>query len=263
MWDPAVYRRFAPERSRPFFDLVGRIGAERPRAVADLGCGPGDLTATLARRWPGARVTGLDASPEMIERATAAAPDLAWTVGDVRDWSPAPDTDVVVSNAVLQWVPGHAELLTGWVAALPAGAWIAVQVPGNFGAPSHRALREGAGRAPFDLGELLREAPVDDPAGYAALLTGAGAAVDAWETTYLHLLPAGGPEHPVLRWMEGTALRPVRAALDDAAWREFRVALGHELAAAYPARDGVVAFPFRRIFVVAQTSVAHVRKETP
>lgn len=250
MWDPAVYRRFAAERSRPFFDLVARIGAEHPRAVTDLGCGPGDLTATLAGRWPGARVTGLDSSPEMIARATTTAPGVTFAVGDVRDWTPAPDTDVLVGNAVLQWVPDHGELLAAWAAALPAGAWLAFQVPGNFAAPSHRALRDVASAS--GVSRLAREAPVDDPAGYAALLTAAGAAVDAWETTYLHLLPAGGPEHPVLRWMEGTALRPVRAALEDAAWQDFRAALDARLTAAYPARDGLVAFPFRRIFVVAQ-----------
>ena len=60
MWDPAVYRRYGDERSRPFFELVGRIRVERPRTVVDLGCGPGDLTATLPGRWPGARVVGRD-----------------------------------------------------------------------------------------------------------------------------------------------------------------------------------------------------------
>ena len=253
MWDPAVYRRFAAERSRPFVDLVGRVGAERPRAVTDLGCGSGELTATLAGRWPGARISGVDSSPEMIERAAASAPGVAFTVGDVRDWAPPPDTDVLISNAVLQWVPEHRELLTAWAAALPAGAWLAFQVPGNFAAPSHRALREVGGLEAFGVGHLLREAPVDDAAGYAALLTDAGATVDAWETTYVHLLPTGGDEHPVLRWMEGTALRPVRAALDDAAWQDFRAALDARLTAAYPARGGLVAFPFRRIFVVART----------
>lgn len=253
MWDPAIYHRFGNERSRPFHDLVARIGAERPRAVADLGCGPGDLTTGLARRWPDARITGLDSSPEMIGKARALAAPVAFDVADLRDWRPAPDTDVVVTNAVLQWVPGHPALVDAWVRALPPGAWFAMQVPGNFDAPSHRALRALARSAPYadTLGEIVREAPVDDAAGYAALLTAAGAAVDAWETTYVHLLPAGGAEHPVLRWLEGTALRPVKAALDDAAWREFRAALGAALAAEYPARNGYVAFPFRRIFAVA------------
>ncbi|RSM60368.1 trans-aconitate 2-methyltransferase [Actinoplanes sp. ATCC 53533] len=253
MWDPTVYHRFGDERSRPFHDLVARIGAERPRAVADLGCGPGELTAGLARRWPDARVTGLDSSPEMIGKARALAAPVAFDVADVHDWQPAPDTDVVVTNAVLQWVPEHRALIERWVRALPSGAWFAMQVPGNFDAPSHRALRALARSAPYaeTVGEIVREAPVDDAAGYAALLTGAGATVDAWETTYVHLLAATGPEHPVLRWMEGTALRPVKAALAEPAWRGFRAALGATLAAEYPARNGYVAFPFRRIFTVA------------
>ncbi|GLY95993.1 trans-aconitate 2-methyltransferase [Actinoplanes sp. NBRC 103695] len=245
MWDPAIYQRYGDERSRPFFDLVARVGAEKPRAVVDLGCGPGQLTATLAQRWPGARVTGVDSSPEMVARARDV---IDASLGDVREWRPADDVDVLVTNATLQWVPGHPDLLVRWAHELPAGAWIAMQVPGNFDAPSHRALREvGAG---YGLGDVLREAPVLDPAGYAALF---GGPADAWETTYLHLLPEDGSEHPVLRWMEGTALRPVRARLDDAAWQDFRDALAARLADAYPARDGLVAFPFRRIFVVART----------
>ncbi len=253
MWDPTVYHRFGSERSRPFHDLVARIGAERPRAVTDLGCGPGELTAGLAERWPGARITGLDSSPEMIDKARALAAPVEFAVADVHDWQPAPDTDVVVTNAVLQWVPEHRLLVERWIRALPPGAWFAMQVPGNFDAPSHRALRALARSAPYAdaVGEIVREAPVDDAAGYAALLTGAGASVDAWETTYVHLLAETGGEHPVLRWLEGTALRPVKAALDDPAWREFRAALGATLATEYPARNGYVAFPFRRIFAVA------------
>lgn len=243
MWDPAVYRRFGNERSRPFFDLTARIGAAAPRAVVDLGCGSGELTRTLAERWPDARVSGLDSSPEMIAKAG----DGDFRVADIAAWRPDPDTDVVVTNAALQWVPGHQRMLVEWAAALPSGAWLAMQVPGNFDAPSHRLLREVAGR--FGAGHVLRESPVEEPAGYAELL--AGTDVDAWETTYLHLLPEDGPDHPVLRWIEGTALRPVRAELSDEAWAEFRAELGGRLAEAYPGGHGRVAFPFRRIFVVA------------
>lgn len=255
MWDPGTYLRYGDERSRPFFDLLARVGASHPRAVVDLGCGPGTLTATLAERWPGSRITGLDSSPEMIARADALDSPVDFAVADVRDWRPAPEVDVLVGNAVLQWVPEHRELLAGWATALPPGAWLAFQVPGNFAAPSHRALREVAGRDRWrdHLTGLLREAPVDEPVDYATLLTGAGCAVDAWETTYVHLLPAAGADHPVLAWMEGTALRPVRAALDAAGWAAFRAELGVRLAEAYPVRQGQVYFPFRRIFVVART----------
>ncbi|MGC4807284.1 trans-aconitate 2-methyltransferase [Micromonospora sp. DT233] len=262
MWDPTAYLRYADERSRPFHDLLARVPAQRPRTVVDLGCGPGTLTATLARRWPAARVVGLDSSAEMIERAAALGEPVDFAVADVRDWHPGPDVDVLVANAVLQWVPGHRELLTRWVAELPAGAWLAVQVPGNFDAPSHRALREVAGTGPWaaELTPLLRAAPVDDAESYAALLTGADCAVDAWETTYVHLLPAPtDADHPVLTWMEGTGLRPIRAALDDRRWAEFRSALRARLAEAYPVRRGQVSFPFRRIFVVARTG-AHAQE---
>ncbi|TDC31080.1 trans-aconitate 2-methyltransferase [Micromonospora sp. 15K316] len=256
MWDPTTYLRYGDERSRPFHDLVARIPARQPRTVVDLGCGPGRLTATLAERWPGSRVVGLDSSPEMIGRAVELGAPVEFGVGDVRDWRPGPEADVVVTNAVLQWVPGHQELLRRWARQLPTGAWLAAQVPGNFDAPSHRALRAvAAGRAWRDeLLPLLREAPVDDPADYAALLTGAGCAVDAWETTYVHLLPApADAAHPVLSWMEGTALRPVRAALAAGRWADFRAELQVRLAEAYPVRDGQVYFPFRRVFVVART----------
>ncbi|SCG64846.1 trans-aconitate 2-methyltransferase [Micromonospora halophytica] len=256
MWDPTAYLRYGDERSRPFHDLIARIPADRPHVVVDLGCGPGTLTTTLARRWPEARVVGLDSAPEMIDRARTLAAPVDFAVGDVTAWRPAPDVDVVVANAVLQWVPGHRELLTRWAHALPAGAWLAFQVPGNFYAPSHRALREVARRdrwAPA-LASLLREAPVDDAVGYAASLGDAGCVVDAWETVYVHLLPAhADADHPVLTWMEGTALRPVRAALDPAGWADFRAELGVRLAEAYPVRHGQVHFPFRRIFVVART----------
>ncbi|SCE90998.1 trans-aconitate 2-methyltransferase [Micromonospora haikouensis] len=233
MWDPATYLRYRDERGRPFHDLLARVPAERPRAVVDLGCGPGTLTASLAARWPHARVAGLDASAEMIDRAVALDAPVDFAVGDVRDWRPAPDVDVVVSNALLQWVPGHRELLTRWAAAL---------------APA------------------LREDPVDDAVGYATLLTRAGCAVDAWESTYVHLLPApADADHPVLTWMEGTALRPVRAALDDARWADFRAQLAARLAAAYPVRQGRVCFPFRRVFVVARTGARppHPPEESP
>ncbi|MEW2472464.1 MULTISPECIES: trans-aconitate 2-methyltransferase [Micromonospora] len=259
MWDPATYLRYRDERSRPFEDLLARVPAEQPRTVVDLGCGPGTLTATLAARWPDSRIVGLDSSPEMIARAATLDVPVTFEVADLRDWHPDPHTDVLVSNAALQWVPDHRELLTRWAAQLPAGAWMAIQVPGNFAAPSHRALREVAGLAAWraELAPFQREAPVAEPADYAESLVAAGCAVDAWETTYVHLLEARpDADHPVLTWMEGTALRPVRATLDAAGWSAFRAALGVRLAEAYPVRQGQVYFPFRRIFVVARVDAS-------
>lgn len=249
-WDPAAYLTFDDHRSRPFHDLLARIGAQDPRRVVDLGCGPGHLTSLLARRWPGAEIAALDSSAEMV--AAARERGIAAEQVDVVDWKPRADDDVVVTNAVLQWVPGHRELIPRWLAELPAGAWFAMQVPGNFGAPSHVLMRELAAEPQWAGSITLRGAEtVAEPAEYADLIAATGAAVDVWETTYVQRLT--GPD-PVLTWIGGTALRPVRDALDDAGYAAFTAELAPRLRAAYPQRaDGSTWFPFRRIFAVART----------
>jgi trans-aconitate 2-methyltransferase len=249
-WDPEQYGRFAEERGRPFLDLIARIDADAPRRVVDLGCGPGQLTALLTARWPSATVEGIDSSPEMIIAAqAAAAPGLTFRVGDVADWDPA-GTDVVVSNATLQWVPEHRALLTQWAAALPPGGWLAFQVPGNFDAFSHvlmRSLAESRRWSSSLAGVLRHEDAVGTPEEYAQLLLAAGLRVDVWTTTYLHVLP--GPE-AVLEWVRGTGLRPVMQALPPDTYALFEQEYLAELRQAYPATEHGTLFPFRRIFAV-------------
>jgi len=256
-WDPATYLRFAGERARPFAELLARIGAEAPSTVVDLGCGEGSLTASLARRWPGARVTGLDSSPEMLAAAAAEARPgrVEFTLGDVRTWSPTGPVDVVVSNAVLHWVPAHDRLLTGWAGRLTPGGWLAVQVPGNFRAPTHALLADLC-RAPRWADRLAGAAPradaVLDPTGYLVVLTGAGLAADAWETTYLHVLTG---DDPVLGWVRSTVLRPVLALLPEDEAARFTAEYAAALRDAYPVRpDGTTVLPFRRVFAVGHRS---------
>ena len=200
-WDPDLYLDFDDLRSRPFADLVARVGAREPRHVVDAGCGPGHLTTVLAARWPGARVSAFDSSPDMVASARGRGVDAV--EADVGSWTPADDVDVIVTNAVLQWVPSHRELLRRWIRALPDGGWLAMQVPGNFTAPSHTLAREVADR----FGVPLRDAAtVAEPADYADDLAGAGAsAVDVWETTYLQRLTG---DDPVLHWIRGRRCAP-------------------------------------------------------
>jgi trans-aconitate 2-methyltransferase len=254
MWDPGQYLRFSDERSRPFFELTTRIQAQRPGLVVDLGCGPGNLTATLASRWPDAEVLGIDSSAEMIAsaRQLGETPErLSFAPGDVRSWRPDRPADVIVSNAVLQWVPGHEELLPSLIAALAPGGWLAFQVPGNFDQPSHVILRELAASERWR--GMLSGAPLNrqtaDPARYADILGLLGCAVDAWETTYLHVLPG---EDPVLEWYKGSGLRPVLAALEPGAAEAFLAEYGERMRSAYPRRPYGTVLPFRRVFVVAQ-----------
>lgn len=255
MWDAEQYLRYADERSRPFFDLTNRIAATAPNAVVDLGCGPGQLTATLAQRWPGAEVVGVDNSADMIAAATAHAGGLLrFEMADLEAWTPVAPVDVVVANATFQWVPGHLELLPRLVSWLRPGGWLAFQVPGNFRLPSHQLLAQLrlSDRWRAQVGEgAERHLAVADPATYAALLGDLGCEVDAWETTYLHLLRGADP---VVDWVKGTGLRPVLAALDPGDQAAFLAEYAALLCDAYPSRaDGITPFPFRRIFVVAVT----------
>jgi trans-aconitate 2-methyltransferase len=286
MWDAALYLRFGGERARPFFDLLARVGAELPRYVVDMGCGPGNLTALLAERWPAAAVCGVDSSPEMIEAARALvaqsprvnaetpalkagsvprppapsgsgpvttnhAPGLSFMLDDVRFWKPQSLPDVIISNAVLQWVPGHRELLVRWADQLARGGWMAFQVPGNFDQPSHAIMREMAASDRWR--PLLRDVELNrqsaDSADYAELLARAGLEVDAWETTYVHILHG---EDPVLEWYKGTGLRPVLAALDADQAGDFLAEYGTRIREAYPPSSFGTLFPFRRVFAVAR-----------
>ena len=258
VWDPVTYLQFADERSRPFFDLVRQVGAQRPASVVDLGCGPGQLTAKLAERWPEASIVGLDSSPEMIAKATAyAGPRLSFVIADLRDWQPVTPVEVILSNAALQWVPGHRSLLPRLVDALVPGGWLAFQVPGNFGEPSHRLLRRLADDQRY-AGHLTDvEWPAAfDAATYLDDLARLGCTVEAWETTYLHVLR--GP-HPVFQWISGTGARPVLQALPEPARADFVAEYQALLAEAYPAQTHGTILPFRRIFVVARLTAAILR----
>jgi trans-aconitate 2-methyltransferase len=263
-WDPTQYARFADQRGRPFHELVARIPTPSPRRIVDLGCGTGELTLTLAARWPEAVVFGVDSSPEMLARARSLDPDgrVQWVEAKAEAWEPAASdgpVDVLVTNATLQWVPTHLRLIPAWFEGLPAGGTFAMQVPANFDAPSHRLMREVAARHPraADLAPGLdRARSVALLETYAALLLDLGAEVDAWETTYLQVLAAEeGAEHPVLDWVRGTGLRPVLGVLDDDEERAiFLAEYERELEAAYPRRPFGVLFPFTRLFAVAHKS---------
>ncbi|MFE6285891.1 trans-aconitate 2-methyltransferase [Streptomyces sp. NPDC057877] len=255
-WDPAQYLRHADHRARPFLDLLARVPGD-PVRIADLGCGPGNVTALLADRWPTARITGYDNSPEMLAKARADHPRLAFEAADARTWAPAPGShDLIISNATLQWVPGHADRFPDWIAALAPGGTLAFQVPGNFDAPSHRLMRDLA-ESPRWRDRLAATLRHDDavltPEAYLSRLTSLGCTVDAWETTYIHLLTG---QDPVLDWVKGTGLRPVLTALRDdpqardAFLGEYRAALRE----AYPSGPYGTPFPFRRVFAVARAT---------
>ena len=257
-WDPTQYQRYSDERSRPFHELVDRIVVD-PAAVAtavDLGCGPGHLTATLCDRWPNAQVIGVDNDANMLASAGALASDrLSFATGTVQSWRPHAPIDVAVSNATLQWVPGHLAMLPDLLSLVRPGGWFAFQVPGNLDAPHHQEIRALYRSTPWSDWPAVKALPDRTHGSHSAteyldVLAPLCSHVDGWETTYILIFHG---DDPVLEWVKGTALRPVLAALQtDEARTEFLAQLAPRLRTAYPSSAWGTPFPFKRIFVVAQ-----------
>jgi len=256
-WDPGQYLTFAHERLRPALDLLARIPLAAPGAIVDLGCGAGNVAQVLAARWPEAAITGVDGSAEMLAAARVATKGdtrFTWLESDLANFAPAAPPDLVYSNAALHWLDDHATLFPRLLASVAPGGALAVQMPDNFGAPSHALLFDVALGARWRdrLAAHVRAHPVAAAMDYARWL-GAATAQDVWATEYLQLLPAArGGEHPVVAWMKGAALTPFLAALDADARPRFVADYAARIATAYPPLpDGRVPFPFRRRFIVA------------
>ena len=249
-WDPAKYLEFADLRLRPARDLLARVPLDAPGVVYDLGCGAGNVTRLLARRWPAARITGVDGSAAMLAMAAGAVPALAWVEADLRTWAPPEPADLIFSNAALHWLDDHARLFPRLLAALAPDGVLAVQMPRNHAAPSHAEMVRAAEGGPWRerLAPLLRRAPTAAPGTYYDWLAPHAARLEVWETEYLHVLDG---DRPVVEWTRGSALKPLLDALDAPAREAFLADYAARVAAAYPRRaDGRTLFPFRRLFIV-------------
>jgi trans-aconitate 2-methyltransferase len=250
-WDPTTYLRYDSERSRPFLDLLERVRTAEASRIVDLGCGPGHLSAVLRSRWPAAHILGIDSSVQMIDRARSGDQDprTTYECADLRNWRSEEPVDVLISNATLQWVPGHLSLLPRLAETVAPGGALAIGVPSNFGAPSHVILHELSARAPY-----AEHVPADQHASATGaeelldVLARPGWQVDAWETTYLHVLT--GPD-PVFEWIRSTGARPVLQSLPADLLQRFTTEYKTRLREAYPERAYGTVLPFQRTFVVA------------
>ena len=193
---------------RAALDLLARIELDSPQKIYDLGCGTGNTTNLLLERWPGVQVIGIDSSFEMLEKARKCCPEVEFVKGEISTWNPGTIVDLIYSNSAIHWLDDHKKLFPRLGRILMKSGQLAVQMPRNFDAPSHKAIRETVESGPWSdrLKPALRPSPVAEPEVYYELLKPITDRLDIWETVYLQTLTG---ENAVVEWTLGTALRPI------------------------------------------------------
>lgn len=258
-WNPALYLRFASERTRPAAELLARVPLVQARHAVDLGCGPGNSTELLVQRFAGAQVTGIDNSQAMLAAARQQLPQARFALADIAEWAPAsgdPAPDLIYANAALQWVGAHETLIPRLFAQLAPGGVLAIQMPDNHEEPSHRLMREVAGLPPFapHIGDAARlRTDLLTIGRYYDLLAAPparAASVDVWHTIYQHPMDSAAA---IVQWLRGTGLKPFVEGLPEALQADFLAEYERRVDAAYGVRaDGRRLLAFPRLFIVAQ-----------
>jgi trans-aconitate 2-methyltransferase len=251
-WSARQYLKFEDERTRPPRDLLAQVPLQKPRLVVDLGCGPGNSTELLVERFPQAEVVGLDSSPDMLRKARERLPNCKFVQADIATWTPEPATDLVFSNAVLQWLPEHRPVMRRVLEALPPGGVLAVQMPDNTREPGLVFQREIGESGPWRDHPEIKAAPRKDlppPEAYYDLLKPVCSRIDIWHSVYNHVMAS---PQAITEWFKGSSLQPFLSPLDAAAREQFLAAYTEKIIGAYKPRvDGKVLLRFPRLFIVA------------
>ncbi len=252
-WDPKLYLKFSDERTQPSIDLVNRIRfAKAPENIIDLGCGPGNSTQILAEKWLNSKITGLDNSASMIEKAKSDYPKQEWIIADAATFISKKKYDLVFSNATIQWIPGHKRLLERMLDLATENGVLAVQVPKFRDLAIWQAIDKvsKSGKWAKVTKECDEIFTYEETGFYYDILSKLVPVVEMWETTYIHIMDS----HPaILEWSRSTALRPYLGRMkSEAEKKEFESDLLGEIRKKYRAQsNGKVLFPFKRLFFIA------------
>ncbi|KAH6605470.1 trans-aconitate 2-methyltransferase [Trichoderma cornu-damae] len=254
-WSAAQYLKFSEQRTRPSRDLLAQVPLASPKRIIDIGCGPGNSTEVLAKQWPDAQILGMDSSPNMIETARRALPDLEFTVADLHSYTPEGSVDLLFSNAVFQWInfEDRIPIIRRLILSMKPGGVFALQVPDNYAERSHEAMRAVAEKGPWSetLGRLKPSlGPFQTPFELHNELKHLCSTVDIWHTYYQHQLGGHGE---IVEWVKGTGLRPFIDPLTPEQKEEFLAAYLEKLKELYPlCNDGSVLLRYPRLFMVAK-----------
>ncbi len=251
-WNPDLYMQFKSERTQPSIDLISKIPLADPKTIIDIGCGPGNSTQALVLRWPNANITGLDSSASMIRKAREDYPDQQWVVADGSTYNPESEFGLVFSNAAIQWMLDHTQLLKQLHGLLSENGVLAVQIPQFWDMPLGKIIADVADD------ERWRERTkgvtdmftINDCGFYYDNLSYLFASVDIWQTDYMHILES---HQSILEMMRSTGLKPYLERLESEPDKQaFEASVLQDVAASYPVqKNGKVILPFKRLFFIA------------
>ncbi len=251
-WNSELYLKFKEQRTQPAIDLAARLDG-CPSEIIDLGCGPGNSTRVLVQRFPEASVIGADSSENMLAMARSNAPALDFIKLDLNDdFSELNDMfDMVFSNACLQWLPNHAELLPRIFALVKKGGALAAQIPMNYDEPIHKIIarisESEKWSAKFPEKRIFGTLTQSE---YFDILSGMTDDFEIWQTTYCHRMPS---IESIIEWYRSTGLRTYLAALSEEDGAEFIADITAELEKEYPKqKNGEIIFRFPRFFFIAK-----------
>lgn len=252
-WNPELYLKFNKERIQPSIDLVSRIDYNNPEKLIDIGCGPGNSTQILHQRWPNADIVGADNSPAMIEKATKDYPNQKWLLADAGKDEIGGKFDIVFSNATIQWIPNHADLIEKFANILNNNGILAVQLPLFLDMPISKSIAETAGlpkwsSATKGINELFT---IHDARFYFDLLSKYFSRIEIWTTDYYHVMDS---QAAILEMMKPTGMKPYLEKIsNDTDKIKFETLVLDKIKNDYPSqKNGKVIFPFKRLFFIAQ-----------
>ncbi len=249
-WNPALYLKYGNERTQPAIDLISKINIGfQPDTILDIGCGPGNSSRALLQRWPDAKLTGIDSSISMIEKAKADYPANNWIVADASDFNPDIKYDIVFSNATIQWIPNHEILFRKLSCMVNGGGVLAIQVPRFDEMPLSKAILNVACNEKWrerikGCAELFT---YHDYRYYYDLVSQDYKSIELWQTDYLHILES---QYSIIEWIRSTGMKPYLDCLADEEKPLFENTVLDELKRYYPLQNnGKVIFPFKRLLI--------------
>jgi trans-aconitate 2-methyltransferase len=251
VWSPEVYNKFKDQRHAPFYDLFALLEKRVGMSVTDLGCGTGELTHFLGENLKDSEVTGLDSSAEMLKHTEQfQASNVKFEQATIEDWaSSGKVSDLVISNAALQWVPNHAQIIPRVIANVKSGGQLAVQVPAQNHNKGNLLLNQLAEQEPYNdaLNRYVRRSAVLEIDQYADLLYKyGGSSIQVIERVYPLTLK---DSDALFTWLSGSTLIPYLEKLPENLHEQFKEAFREILKAAFPGSP--IFYPFRRIFFSA------------